>query len=148
MKNTSTRNHLVIRKGTFYILVHFTMYWNQWHLCLEGFKMSWIQSTYYVTLKVYLVVCRIWWLLCLCSHLLSPSISINLFLLTYTWVFSLLMRIYRPQYTDRVCCESPSSCTSFLSTSLLNVVGMNHCIPFNTAWSEVPIFTFGLRSLR
>ena len=68
------------------------------------------------------------------------------FLLRSTWVFSLVMRIYRPQYTDRVWCGSPSTCTSFVGISLLNVTRMNHCISFNTAWPEgVPIFTSGLR---
>ena len=31
------------------------------------------------------------------------------------------MRIYRPQYTRKVWCVSPSSSTSFLDISLLNV---------------------------
>ena len=68
-------------------------------------------------------------------------------ILRHTWVFSLVMRIYRPQYTDRVCCESSSSCTLFLGIWPLNVTRMNHCISFNTAWpEEVPIFRCGLRS--
>jgi len=40
------------------------------------------------------------------------------FLLRSTWVFSLVIRIYRPQYTERVCCGSPSSCISFLGISM------------------------------
>jgi len=84
------------------------MYWIHWHLCLEGYKKIWIQNTYCATLKVHLVACRIWWLFCLCSHFPSPSVVTNLCCL----LFSVIMRIYRPQYTDRVCCESPSSCTS------------------------------------
>jgi len=113
------------------------MYWNQWHLCLEGYKRIWIQNTYCATLKVHLGICQIWSLLCLCTHLPSPSIATNLFLHRYTWLFSLLMCIYRPQYTDRVWCESPSSCTSFLGISHLNVTRINSCISFNTAWPLV-----------
>jgi len=64
------------------------------------------------------------------------------FLLRSTCVFSLVMRIYRPQYTDSVCWVLPSSCNSFLRMSPLNVTRMDHCISFNTTWPEgVPIFS-------
>jgi len=61
-----------------------------------------------------------------------------------TCVFSLVMRIYRTQYTDSVCWVLQSSCTSFLRISPLIVTRMNHCISFNTTWPEgVPIFSSG-----
>ena len=66
------------------------------------------------------------------------------FLLRSTCVFSLVMRIYRPQYTDSVCWVLPSSWTSFLRMSPLNVTRMNHCISFNTTWPKgIPIFCSG-----
>jgi len=91
---------------------------------------------------MHLVVCQIWSPLSM--QPLPKSINCDqTFLLRHTWVFSLVMRLYRPQYTDRVCCQSPSSCTSFLGMSLSNVTRMNHCISFNTAW---PNFNCGFRS--
>jgi len=84
---------------------------------------------------------------CLSMQALAKSISCEQsFLLRYTWVFSLVKRIYLPQYIDRVWRRSPSSCTSFLEILLLNVTRMNHCRSFKTTWPEnVPIFTCGLR---
>jgi hypothetical protein len=52
---------------------------------------------------------------CLSMQALAKSISCDQsVLLRYTWVFSLVMRMYRPRYIYRVWRESPSSCTSFL----------------------------------
>jgi len=84
---------------------------------------------------------------CLSMQALAKSISCDQsFLLRYTWVFSLVMRMYRPQYIDRVWHESPISCTSFFDILLLNVTRIKHCRSFNTTWpEEVPIFTCVLR---
>jgi len=82
---------------------------------------------------------------CLSIQAVAKSISCDQsFLLRYTWVFSIVMRLYRPQYIDRVWCGSPSSCTSFFDILLLNVTRMKHCKSFNTTWpEEVPVFTYG-----
>ena len=78
-------------------------------------------------------------------HSLNPSLVTKL-LLRYTSVISLVMRMYGPQYIDRVWRESPSSCIWFFDILHLNVTRMNHCRSFNTTWpEEVPIFTCGLR---
>jgi hypothetical protein len=56
-----------------------------------------------------------------------------------------LMRIYRPQYTDRVWRQSSSSCTSFFGISFLNVTRMNHYIWFRTTLrEEVTMFICGV----
>ena len=90
------------------------MYWNQWHLFLEGYKRISIQNTYYATQSS---SCSLPYLIIpLSMQPLAKSINCDqIFLLRNTWVFSLVMRIYRPQYTDRVCCDSPSSCSSFVT---------------------------------
>jgi len=125
----------------FNTLIHLTMHRNQWHLCLEVYRSTLIQHNYLATPPVHLGVYKTWSLVCL-GIALAKSISCDQsFLLRYTWVFSLVMPIYRPQYIERVWCWSPSSCTSFFDILLLNLIRMNHCRSFKTTWSEeVPYF--------
>jgi len=63
--------------------------------------------------KVLLRVCRILQHVGLCNHLLYPSVVTYLPLLRFTYMFSLVMRIYRPQFIGGMWRESPSLCTSF-----------------------------------
>jgi len=79
-------------------------------MCTKGFRFKtliaplckfFLWSTLFDHFSVYASTCQVQQLL-------------PVFLLRNTWIFSLVMRIYCPRYTDRVCCGSPSSCTSFL----------------------------------
>ena len=73
-----------------------------------------ITVSYCTTLQVHFGACRIWLLLCLSK--LSPNLwaMTNLIYLDALEFFLLVMHTYHPQYTDRVCCELLSTCTSFL----------------------------------
>ena len=140
----STLLKIIWYKTGFYI-IHPTKHLNQWHLCLEVYRSTLIQHTYLATPPVQLGACKTWSLLCLCKHSLDALVETN-FLLRNTWVFSLVIRMYWPQYIDRVWRESPSSFTSFFDILLLNITKINHCRSYKTTWpEEVPIFTCGLR---
>ena len=54
---------------------------NQWHLCLEVHNMFYLVTTYSITLPVFLGVCTIWSLVCLCKHWLNSLVVTNLFYL-------------------------------------------------------------------
>ena len=80
-------------------------------------------------------------------HSLNPSLVTKL-LLRYTSVISLVMRMYGPQYIDRVWRESPISCTSFIdiyswmSLEWTTEIHSNHMAwrsPNLHLWFEVPI---------
>ena len=138
--------HTYLPQHWFHTLVYPTMYQNKWHFvwrCKKHFDSAHFDR--HLTSSS----CSLPNLItCLSMQALARSISrYQSFLLRYTWVSSLVMRIYRPQYIDRVWRGSPSSWKSFFGILLLNVTIMNHCIAFNTTWpEEVPIFTCGLRS--
>jgi hypothetical protein len=88
------------------------------------------------------------WFAYLSMQARAKSISCDqAFMLGYTRVFSLVMRIYRPMYIERVWRGSQGSCTSLFGILLLNLTRMNDCMPFNTTCPEkVPIFICALRS--
>jgi len=85
-------------------------------------------------------------------HALPKSVSRDQsFLLSYAWVFSLVMRIYRPQYIDRVWRESPSSCNSFLdykSWMLPDWTTECHLTPDNLKKFQSSLAVWGHRSGR
>jgi hypothetical protein len=63
------------------MIIHLTMHRNQWHLCLEVYRSTFIQHTYLATPPVHLGACKTRSLVCLCKHLLNPSFWTNPFCL-------------------------------------------------------------------
>ena len=74
------------------INIYFLQYWvlndssshnasNQWHLCLEVYRSTFIHHTYFATSPVHFGFYKTWSLVCLYRHLLNPWVVTNLFCL-------------------------------------------------------------------
>jgi len=66
---------------SFYTLVHPTMHWSRWHLCLVVYRSTLTQHTYLATPELHIAVYKTWSLVCLCKHSLSPLDVTNRFCL-------------------------------------------------------------------
>jgi hypothetical protein len=118
--------------------------------CLEVYRSTSIQYTYFATPTVKIWVYKTWTIFCLCKQSLSPSVVTKL-LLRHTSVFLLLMRFNHPQYTDRVCRGSPSTCTSFFDILLFNVTKwttVGHSEPRGLKTSQTSPVVWGRHSSR